>query len=119
MRRSQIVNEEQVSALIARHELAVVDFGSLSVAKQVAAALDARVMAGPHGAAFVHCQLMRTRSRLIEMFSPHYVNNTTSASVERSSTTTDNWSRRTRGGSPMSTVRIIHHCVHLDLALRG
>jgi len=31
-------------------------------------------MAGPHGSAFVHCGFMRSRQKVIEIFSPNYIN---------------------------------------------
>ena len=72
----KLVNEEEVARLLEKHGLQRVDMGALSVREQISAAAGMRVMAGLHGSQFVHSQLMAPKSRVIECFSPLYLNPT-------------------------------------------
>ncbi|MCX7041895.1 MAG: glycosyltransferase family 61 protein [Gammaproteobacteria bacterium] len=72
----KLVNEEEVARLLEKYGLQRVDMGALSVREQISAAAGMRVMAGLHGSQFVHSQLMAPKSRVIECFSPLYLNPT-------------------------------------------
>ena len=72
----KLVNEEEVARLLEKYGLQRVDMGALSVREQISAAAGLRVMAGLHGSQFVHSQLMPPKSRVIECFSPLYLNPT-------------------------------------------
>jgi capsular polysaccharide biosynthesis protein len=63
-----------VYRLIEKHGFNVVDPASMTVVEQLAAMRHARVIAGPHGAQFVHAQFMPESSAVIECFSPIHVN---------------------------------------------
>jgi capsular polysaccharide biosynthesis protein len=69
-----LVNAEAVHRCIRRHGFAIVELADLPVARQIAAANKARVLAGPHGAALVHAMFMAKRSTVIECFSPRHIN---------------------------------------------
>lgn len=72
----RLVNEEEVARLLGKYGLQRVDMGALSVREQISTAAGMRVMAGLHGSQFVHSQLMAPKSRVIECFSPLYLNPT-------------------------------------------
>lgn len=72
----QLVNSEAVGRILERHGIEQVDLGGLPVIQQMRLARDADVMAGLHGSAFVHTQLMRQGSAVVECFSPLYLNPT-------------------------------------------
>lgn len=67
-------NRTEVYDCLDRYGFEVLDMATMSFAEQVRAASHARVLAGPHGAQFVHVQFMAPRSTVIECFSPVHVN---------------------------------------------
>jgi capsular polysaccharide biosynthesis protein len=67
-------NKEEVYACLRPYGFEILDMAALSIADQMIAARDAAMMAGPHGAQFVHVQFMKPASRVIECFSPMHVN---------------------------------------------
>ncbi len=69
-----VANPEEVGKLISRHGFEVIDMATLSIRDQLATAAGAQVIAGPHGAQFVHAQFMPRQSTVIECFSPIHVN---------------------------------------------
>lgn len=69
-----LVNVEEVHACLDRHGFERLDIGSLPLREQLAAARDADVVSGVHGSAFAHCAFMKPGSRVIECFSPLYLN---------------------------------------------
>ncbi len=69
-----LVNVDEVRACLDRHGFERLDIGSLPVPEQLAAARDAEVISGVHGSAFAHCAFMKPGSRVIECFSPSYLN---------------------------------------------
>lgn len=71
-----LVNTDKVEPLLKRHGVERVDLGALPVIQQLCLARDAQLLAGPHGAAFVHSQMMRAGSAVVECFSPLYLNPT-------------------------------------------
>ena len=70
----EIVNREEVDALLDRFGFARTDLAALPLAGQVALARDADVLAGPHGAGTVHALFMPAGSDVIECYSPLLVN---------------------------------------------
>ena len=69
-----LVNAPEVHERLSRHGFTIVDMAELPVARQIAAAREADVLGGPHGAAMVHCMFQKVRSTVIECFSPEYLN---------------------------------------------
>jgi hypothetical protein len=69
-----IVNPDEIEGCLDEYGVTRLDIGSLPLLEQIAAARDAEVLAGPHGAAFTHAIYMKPRSALIEAFSPLYLN---------------------------------------------
>jgi hypothetical protein len=72
----RLVNTEEVQLLLQRHGVERVDLGALPVSEQLCLARDAQLLAGLHGSAFVHSQLMQPGSAVVECFSPLYLNPT-------------------------------------------
>lgn len=69
-----VVNKDEIYPLLARYGFDVVDMANLPVKAQIAAAANAMVISGPHGAGFAHCLFMKPKSTVIECFSPHFIN---------------------------------------------
>ena len=67
-------NKEDVYRCLADYSFEVVDLAALPVVEQLRMVSNATVLAGPHGAQFVHAQFMPTSSTVIECFSPVHVN---------------------------------------------
>ena len=67
-------NKDEVYTLIGKYDFDVVDMATLSLPDQLRTMLGATVLAGPHGAQFVHAQFMPASSTVIECFSPVHVN---------------------------------------------
>ena len=72
-RARDLVNSEEVNSFLNGYGFTRLDIGSLPLLQQIAAARDANVIAGPHGAAFLHCMFMKPESTVIEIFSPNYL----------------------------------------------
>ena len=70
----EVVNAEEVFALIGRYGFEIVDMAAQPLASQIALANAAEVISGPHGAAFVHAMFMPPSSTVIECFSPEFIN---------------------------------------------
>ena len=70
----EIVNREEVDALLDRFGFTRIDMAAMPLARQVAVARDAIVLAGPHGAGAVHALFMPTGSDVIECYSPLFLN---------------------------------------------
>jgi capsular polysaccharide biosynthesis protein len=68
------LNKEEVYNCINKYEFQIVDMAALSIHDQIKTAVNANIIAGPHGAQFVHAQFMPASSVVIECFSPKYVN---------------------------------------------
>jgi Glycosyltransferase 61 len=67
-------NKEEVYRCIQKYDFDIVDMATLPVADQLRTATAATMIAGPHGAQFVHAQFMPVASTVIECFSPIHVN---------------------------------------------
>ncbi len=76
MNGRRVVNIDEVCGRLEKYEIRSVDFGALSLRAQIAAGRGAELMSGTHGSHFVHAQLMRERSAVIECFSPLHLNPT-------------------------------------------
>ncbi len=70
----ELVNADEVHALVARHGFEVLDMGGRPVLEQLRIAHAAVALGGPHGAGFVHAMFQRPRSDVIECFSPLFIN---------------------------------------------
>jgi capsular polysaccharide biosynthesis protein len=68
------VNRDEVYECIRQYGFDAVDPATLPVADQLKAIRSSRLIAGPHGAQFVHAQFMPAKSTVIECFSPMHVN---------------------------------------------
>jgi capsular polysaccharide biosynthesis protein len=73
-RDRDLVNSEEVDSFLEGYGFARLDIGTLPVLQQVAISMNADVIAGPHGSAFLHCMYMKPKSTVIEIFSPNYLN---------------------------------------------
>ena len=71
-----LVNTDEVFRCLERYSLQIVDIGALPLRTQISVAQNVDVMCGLHGSHFVHSQLMKERSKIIECFSPLYLNPT-------------------------------------------
>jgi len=69
-----VLNQDEVHGIARHYGFVPVDFGRLTFAQQIGVDRDARIVAGPHGSAFVHVGFMRDRAAVLEIFSPHYIN---------------------------------------------
>jgi hypothetical protein len=69
-----LVNAHEIDDVLDEYGFTRLDIASLPLLEQVAAACRAEVMAGAHGAAFIHSMFMPPRSTVIEVFSPQYLN---------------------------------------------
>lgn len=72
--RRKLINEEQVIELLSKHGFRSVSLGSMSVAEQASLFHSAEVVIAPHGATLTNLTFCRPGVRVIEMFSPNYVN---------------------------------------------
>lgn len=72
----QLVNEKEVHLILEKQDVKRVDLGKLPVIQQLSLARDAELIAGLHGSAFVHSQMMLPGSSVVECFSPLYLNPT-------------------------------------------
>lgn len=70
----EILDADEVYAILDRYGFEVVDMAKLPLRMQIAASHNAEVLSGPHGAAFVHTLFMKPNSVVIECFSPCFVN---------------------------------------------
>jgi capsular polysaccharide biosynthesis protein len=68
-----LINTEEVYAVLDRYGFEVVDMAAFPVREQIALAAQAAVLSGPHGAGFIHSMFMRPRSTIIECYSPLYI----------------------------------------------
>jgi capsular polysaccharide biosynthesis protein len=76
----RVANERQVARLLIRSGFDVVDPDELDLAAQVELFAQARVMAGPHGAAFANGVFSR-RLTAIEFYQPAHLNSSTTAAL--------------------------------------
>ena len=75
LRNSGVVaNREEVYRCIDKYGFDIVDLATLSFSDQLRTVGGATMIAGPHGAQFVHAQFMPVSSTVIECFSPMHVN---------------------------------------------
>lgn len=70
----ELVNAEEVYAILARYGFTILDMATLPVRRQVAIAREAAVLGGPHGAGFAHALFMAPQSAVIECYSPLFLN---------------------------------------------
>lgn len=70
----RIVNEEEVLALVEHHGFECIDPGAMTVEAQIRAFRDAEVVIGVHGAGMANLVFASPGTRVVELFSPDYVN---------------------------------------------
>jgi Glycosyltransferase 61/Tetratricopeptide repeat len=73
-RPRRIVNEAALVALLKRYDVRECLMDDLAVSDQIAIAMQAKILVGPHGAGMLHSLFMPKRSLIIELFPPNYVN---------------------------------------------
>lgn len=69
-----VLNQGNVDEIVKHYGFESLDVGQLTFAQQIAVDRDVRIVAGPHGSAFVHVGFMRNGAGVLEIFSPHYIN---------------------------------------------
>lgn len=69
-----LVNADEVHALVQRFGFQIVDMGGRPVVEQLRLAHSAAALGGPHGAGFVHAMFQSPRSDVIECYSPLFIN---------------------------------------------
>ena len=116
----KLINEEEVCRLLTRYSFERVDMGSLPVLDQIGISRNARVISGLHGAQFVHTQLMKPRSWVIECFSPMYLN---PAYIEIYRVLQHSYAQITSANTPLFPyphgTDVLVDCRQLDLAMRA
>jgi capsular polysaccharide biosynthesis protein len=75
--KRDVVNLPEVSEVLGRYGFDMVDLAELPVSSQIHIASRASVLAGVHGAGFVHAFFMQPRSAVVECFSPNFINPST------------------------------------------
>jgi hypothetical protein len=63
-----LINEEEVYACIKRYDFTRIDFSQYTFSQQIGIDREIKIMAGPHGSAFVHCSFMKSRGKVVEIF---------------------------------------------------
>jgi len=69
-----LVNKDEVYGLLERYEVHPIDIAALSVREQIKLAAECELIAGVHGAGFVHTMFQESGSAVIECFSPSFIN---------------------------------------------
>lgn len=69
-----LANVEEIYQLLGRYGVEVVDLAALSIGEQITTVAGCEVLAGVHGAGFVHSMFLDPGRTVIECFSPLYVN---------------------------------------------
>jgi len=72
--RRRVTNERQLLDFLARDGFEVVDCGRMSVVEQINAFAAADIVIAPHGAALSNLVFCKPRTKVVEFFSPKYVN---------------------------------------------
>lgn len=70
----QIVNEEELSALLERFGFLTLRLEELTLEDQLAYTCNCTALVGPHGAGMTHCSFMPEGSLVLEHFAPNYIN---------------------------------------------
>lgn len=73
-RHVNVINEDAVETFLKKHEIERVDFGKLPFADQIALDRNISLLIGPHGSAFAHCGFMQDKQKIVDIFSPEYIN---------------------------------------------
>ena len=69
-----LANREEIFSILTRYGFEPVDMASLPVAQQIACASRAEILAGVHGAAFVHAMFLPEARGVVECYSPLFIN---------------------------------------------
>ena len=70
----KVTNEEELKELLSRYGFVTLVMEELTLAQQLSYACNAEALLGPHGAGMTHSLFMPTRSLVVEMFAPTYIN---------------------------------------------
>jgi len=69
-----LVNKDEVYRLLERYNVHAIDIATLPVRDQIELAAGCELIAGVHGAGFVHTMFQEPASAVIECFSPSFIN---------------------------------------------
>jgi hypothetical protein len=72
--RTEMVNADDVYRILDKYQFEVLDMAALPLTEQISVSRDADVLAGPHGAGFVHTLFLKPKSMVVECFLPEYIN---------------------------------------------
>lgn len=72
--KRKIVNEMEIAMFLAEHHFETIDCAGLTIAEQARLFYEADVITGPHGAAFTNVVFCREGTKVIEFFSPRWIN---------------------------------------------
>lgn len=114
-----LVNAEEVFAVLNRYGFAMIDMASLPVRAQLAAAQQAAMLAGVHGAGFVHSLFMPPRSVVVECFSPNFINPGILSICHVLRHRYSMIAHPNAYGAYPYGDRLFVNCVHLDVVLRS
>jgi hypothetical protein len=81
-RRRIVVNEDELSEVIAPYGFKTVYMEQISLKEQIALMSRANVLITPHGAGMVHTLFMPPQSLVIELFAPTYINPTMLSAIK-------------------------------------
>ncbi|GAB3314684.1 hypothetical protein GCM10027299_03150 [Larkinella ripae] len=71
--RRRVLNEEQLITLLLKYDFEIIEDQPGTIADQVALYHNASFIIGPHGASFANILWCKPGTRLLELFSKHYV----------------------------------------------
>lgn len=117
--RQQIANLDNLSRVLKKYGFDMVDLGALPLATQIKVSSDAQILAGAHGAGFVHALFMQQHSMVIECFLPSFIN---PSIIHLCSLMRHKYSmlvhQKAYGAYPYGDSLAIN-CAHLELVLQG
>lgn len=73
-KRRRIVNEHHMLPILEKHGFSVIRPGRLSLEEQMAAFAEAKIIIAPHGAELANLVYCQPNTRIVEIFSPYYLN---------------------------------------------
>jgi len=123
-RHRALIHEDEISRGLASKGFEAVECESLSVQKQAEAFASAEVVVGAHGAALANLVFCRPGTRVIELFSPRYVNPCyrdlcVAAGLKHAAMIGDNkdWMLSTRHDQPSAPITVSWELVEKGLQL--
>lgn len=70
----KIINDSQIVNFLSQYGFESIQLASMTVSQQVELFSTASVIVAPHGAGLVNAVFCRPQTKIIELFSPHYIN---------------------------------------------